>query len=129
MRASADHPVQQLVQVGAKLGGTGAACLVARRDDQVDGRQRELTQPEGFAHDAPDAIARDRVTDGARGDGEPEPWMAEAVARHHCLEQGLSVTLPALVDMIELRLVAEALAGTESERPDRISAVPGRLRE
>lgn len=81
-----------------------------------------LLQPESFAYQPANAIALDGIADAARGDREPEPRMAERIRRCDSLEQCLTVSLPALVDMIELRLVAEALAGAESERPDRISA-------
>jgi hypothetical protein len=54
--------------------------------------------------------------------------MAVRIRGGDRLEQCLPVSLPAFVDMIELRLVAEALAGAESERPDRISAA-GAFRE
>lgn len=81
-----------------------------------------LLQAEGFAHQATNTIALDGVADAAGRNREPEPRMTERIRSHDSLEQCLTVTLPAFVDMIELRLVAEALAGAESERPDRISA-------
>jgi len=49
--------------------------------------------------------------------------MTEGIDDDNGLKQSATETLPALVDMIELRLVAEALAGAEGVRPDRISAV------
>jgi hypothetical protein len=81
-----------------------------------------LREAKHFAHHSADAIARDRVADGARGDRQPEPWIAECIDTCSDLEERLSKTLPAFVDMFELRLGAEALAGAERERPDRNSA-------
>lgn len=87
-----------------------------------------LLQAERFAHQPADAVALDGVADAACGDRESEARVAERVRRGNSLEQCLTVTLPAFVDMLELRLVAEALAGAESERPDLISAA-GAFRE
>jgi hypothetical protein len=48
--------------------------------------------------------------------------MAKRVGTCDELEVRVMVSLPALVDMLELRLVTEALAGAERERPDLNSA-------
>lgn len=81
-----------------------------------------LRETKHFADHAADAIACNRVADGARGDRQPEPRIAECVGTCGDLEERLSKTLPAFVDMLELRRSAEALAGAERERPDRNSA-------
>jgi hypothetical protein len=46
-----------------------------------------LLPAEGFAHQATDAIARDRIAHAARGDGKAEAGMAKVVRRDHRLEQ------------------------------------------
>jgi hypothetical protein len=109
-------------QIGAQLRGTRVARRRPRSHDEVDGRQVVLAEAENFAHQAPNAVARGRVTDAARGDRQPEPRPAERIGARDDLEVGLIVSLPALVDMLELRLITEALAGAERERPDRNSA-------
>lgn len=81
-----------------------------------------LRETKDVAYETPDPIARHRIADGARRDGQPKPWKAVRVGTCSDLEQRLSKTLPAFVDMFELRLAAEALGGAERERPDRNSA-------
>lgn len=81
-----------------------------------------LAETEDIAHQASKAVARDGVTDDARGDRKPKPRPPERICARADLEVSLVVSLPALVDMLELRLVTEALAGAECERPDRNSA-------
>ena len=81
-----------------------------------------LAEAEEFADQAANAVARDGMPDAARGDRQPKPRMAERVGTRDELEVRLIVSLPALVDMLELRLVTEALAGAERERPDLNSA-------
>jgi len=81
-----------------------------------------LCEPEDFTDHAPNAIARDRIADGARRDRHSKPWIAVRIGTRSDLEERLTETLPALVDMLELRRGAEALAGAERERPDRNSA-------
>lgn len=82
-----------------------------------------LLQPERFADQPANAIALHRDPDRPRGDGQPETRALERIPASHGLEERLRVSLPASVHMVELRLVAEALAGAEGERPDRISAM------
>jgi len=115
------------LQVRAQLRSRRVTGGRPRRDDEVHGRQFILAQAEALANEAPDAIARHGVADSFRCNRESEPRVAELVRSHDGLEECPPETLPALIDMIELRLVAEALAGTERERPDRIPAL--RVRE
>jgi hypothetical protein len=81
-----------------------------------------LAEPKDFAHQAPDAVATRRLRDGTSRDGEPETRETQRVGTRDDLEIRLIVSLPALVDMLELRLITETLAGAELERPDRNSA-------
>jgi len=81
-----------------------------------------LCEPKDFTDHAPNAIASDRIADGARRDRHSKPWIAVRIGTRSDLEERLTETLPALVDMLELRRGAEALAGAERERPDRNSA-------
>lgn len=81
-----------------------------------------LREAEDFAYQPSDTIARGRVTDDTRRNRQPEPRISVRVGARGDLKERLTVTLPALVDMLELRLSTEALAGAESERPDLNSA-------
>ena len=72
-----------------------------------------LVETKAFAHQASNAIARDRVTDDAGRDGQAEARNSQRVGTGHDLEVSLIVSLPALVDMLELRLITETLAGAE----------------
>jgi hypothetical protein len=81
-----------------------------------------LGEPESFTDMAPDTVTRGGMTDEARRDRQAEARPAERVGTGNDLEVSLVESLPAPVDMLELRLVTEALAGAERERPDRNSA-------
>jgi len=56
------------------LGGDGIAT---RHNDEVCGREIEL--PEGFAREAPQAIAIDGATRDAAGDGKTESCTIELI--------------------------------------------------
>jgi hypothetical protein len=56
--------------------GTGVARPGPGADDQIDGRELTLMQAEGFADDAPDAVARHRATGRAYCDGQTEAWRS-----------------------------------------------------
>jgi hypothetical protein len=81
-----------------------------------------LAEAEDFSHHAPNPVAHSGAPDDARGDRQTETRKSQRIGTSDELKVGLIVPLPALVDMLELRLVAEALAGAERERPDLNSA-------
>lgn len=81
-----------------------------------------LREAKDFAHQPSNAVARDGVTNDPGRDRQAEPRISARIGAGRDLEERLTTSLPAFVDMLELRLGTEALAGAERVRPDRNSA-------
>lgn len=77
---------------------------------------------EDLPDQAADAVALHGRGEHTRGDGKSQARESQRVGTGSGLKKCLGIAPPALIDMIELRLVTEPLAGSESERPDGISA-------
>jgi hypothetical protein len=81
-----------------------------------------LVQSENFANHAADPVPGYCIASASCGDRETEAGVRKRVRADRGLEKCLGAPLPAPVDMFELRLVAEPLAGGEWECGDSLAS-------
>jgi hypothetical protein len=74
-----------------------------------------LVQPEGFAHDAADAVALDGIAGRAHGNRHAESRAMLVVAACCHREESVAKTPPARVRSVELRLASQSLVRRKSE--------------
>jgi hypothetical protein len=79
--------------------------------------------PEGFADQAPQAIATDGVARRTDADGHAEPRFARLIPGTLDDEQGIRMTFAPLSRALELGGGVEFLAGPQSVTPGRRSLV------
>lgn len=104
----ARHPVPECLQARPQLGGCGIPRPVPGADDDIDGRQLVLMQPERFANDPADAVALHAAARGANRDGKTKTRPALVVPEQNHTEKSIAKSPSARVDRFEVRLAAQA---------------------
>lgn len=101
-----------------QLTRRGVLDARARRDDAIDCGQRVLRKTEGFLDDAAHAVAGDGIAGGADCHGEPETCCAKIVRPDGHAEETVRNALSSAMDLLEVRLQAQAPLRGKSE-PDQ----------
>lgn len=122
----ARHPLPERLQARPQLGGCGIPRPVPGADDDIDGRQLVLMQPERFANDPADAVALHAAARGANRNGETKTRPALVIPEQNHAEKSIAKSPSARVERFEVRLAAQApLRGKGKPWPGR--AVAGQV--
>ena len=106
------------LQTGAQVRGRREPRRIPGRDHDIHRRQAVLVHPEGLARETLDAIARHSRAEGARRNGQTQPWIILIIGQHRQTKISVGEFSAALPYGAKFGRLVQTFARLERQRLD-----------